>query len=377
MRPFLANVLRGRRVPPERVEEVAHHYELFGGVSPLTELTMRQAELLRAGSSAGRAAAGLRRHAQLASVPGGHARRDVARRACGARSGSSPRRSAAIRAARSIARTSTRRARRSRERGLADVEVTYVGDWHTHPGFVDANAEHVREALAHAARRRARSRAHRLHGAQHSGVDGRALSVSAAAAKRRPRGRGARQRERPRRDWALVYQSRSGRPEDPWLGPDVCDYLREEHARGPRGGGALPVGFLCDHIEVLYDLDVEAAAVCREIGLPMVRARAVNDHPRFVDTMADAVIDAIERYRGGRPLRRGGRAVISRRPLPAWALIAFALSRGHRSAPCTRSVPATTRLTAVTGIKVGHHTLDARPTGMHGDPRGARRRRRR
>ena len=92
-----------------------------------------------------------------------------------------------------------------------------------------------------------------------------------------------------RSDYALVYQSRSGRPEDPWLGPDVGDYLKDEHRNGLRAVVLCPVGFLCDHVEVLYDLDVEAATVCREIGLPMARASAVNDHPRFIDTMADAV----------------------------------------------------------------------------------------
>jgi ferrochelatase len=63
-----------------------------------------------------------------------------------------------------------------------------------------------------------------------------------------------------------------------------------------------PIGFLCDHIEVLYDLDVEASAVCREIGLPMVRAKSVNDHPRFADAMADAVMQTVTRYSTGRPL---------------------------------------------------------------------------
>ena len=63
-----------------------------------------------------------------------------------------------------------------------------------------------------------------------------------------------------------------------------------------------PIGFVCDHIEVLYDLDQEAAAVCREIGLPMVRAEAVNDDPRFLDMMADMVLRTVRRYDGGRPL---------------------------------------------------------------------------
>jgi ferrochelatase len=103
-------------------------------------------------------------------------------------------------------------------------------------------------------------------------------------------------------DWALVYQSRSGRPEDPWLGPDVCEYLKDEAARGLPAAVLGPIGFICDHIEILYDLDVEAATVCREVGLPFARARAVNDHPRFADAMADAVMSTIARYRTGVPL---------------------------------------------------------------------------
>ena len=80
-------------------------------------------------------------------------------------------------------------------------------------------------------------------------------------------------------DWALVYQSRSGRPGDPWLEPDVCDYLRQARAEGVSAAVLCPIGFVCDHIEVLYDLDHEAADVCREIGLSMTRAEAVNDDP--------------------------------------------------------------------------------------------------
>ena len=103
-------------------------------------------------------------------------------------------------------------------------------------------------------------------------------------------------------EWAVVYQSRSGRPQDPWLEPDVCDYLQHERAAGLRAAILCPVGFVCDHIEVLYDLDREAAAVCEEVGLPMARAEAVNDDPLFLDMMADVVLRTIRRYATGRPL---------------------------------------------------------------------------
>ena len=103
-------------------------------------------------------------------------------------------------------------------------------------------------------------------------------------------------------DKVTVYQSRSGRPEDPWLGPDICDYLREARARGLEAAVLSPLGFICDHVEVLYDLDIEAAEVACEIGLPLVRALAVNDHPLFLDMMADVVLQVCRRYDRSRPL---------------------------------------------------------------------------
>ncbi len=104
------------------------------------------------------------------------------------------------------------------------------------------------------------------------------------------------------REWTVVYQSRSGRPGDPWLEPDICDYLRRERAAGLEAAVICPIGFVCDHIEVLYDLDREAASVAREIGLPMARADAVNDDPLFLDMMADMVLRTVTRYEHGRPL---------------------------------------------------------------------------
>ena len=101
-------------------------------------------------------------------------------------------------------------------------------------------------------------------------------------------------------DYHTAYQSRSGRPEDPWLGPDVCDYLREARAGGLEAAVLSPVGFLCDHVEVLYDLDIEAADVCRAIGLPMARAQAVNDS------------SAVSRHDGGRRARASAAATNAR-----------------------------------------------------------------
>jgi protoporphyrin/coproporphyrin ferrochelatase len=303
VRPFLANVLRGRRVPPSRVEEVAHHYELFDGVSPLTALTMKQAGLLRARlKERGMPLpvyVGMRNWHPfladtLAEMSNAGVRRAVGFLAAAQRSYSS---CTQYRENVDAARVTLK------ERGLADIDVVYVADWHTHPGFVDANADHVCGALDQLAPD-VRDRARIVFTAHSIPVSmaerfpyQRQLEETASAVAARLQDKTGRSQ-----GWALVFQSRSGRPEDPWLAPDVCDYLRGERAKGLTAAVLSPIGFLCDHIEVLYDLDVEAAAVCREIGLPMVRAKSVNDHPRFADTMADAVMATITRYSAGRPL---------------------------------------------------------------------------
>jgi ferrochelatase len=103
-------------------------------------------------------------------------------------------------------------------------------------------------------------------------------------------------------EWALTYQSRSGRPEDPWLEPDVNDYLKMERQKGLDAVVLSPLGFVADHIEVLYDLDVEARETCDAIGLHVARAAAVNDHPRFLDALADTVVEKVRDYSRGRPL---------------------------------------------------------------------------
>jgi ferrochelatase len=297
VRPFLANVLRGRRVAPERIEEVAHHYELFGGVSPLTAITMRQADGLRE-----RLAAlghplpvyvGMRNwHPYLVdTLRKMHA--DGRRHAIGFIAAAQHSYSSCQQYRENVAA-----AREQLRAEGADVDVTYAGSWFDHPLFIRTNATHVREAIAKLPAD--------LHGAARLVFTAHSVPV--------PMAERSRYREQLHRsaelvardvgiaDWVLVYQSRSGRPEDPWLGPDVCEYLRAERAAGLRAAILCPIGFICDHVEVLYDLDREAAQVCREIGLPMVRVEAVNDDPLFVDMMADVVLTTIGRYGSGRPL---------------------------------------------------------------------------
>ena len=296
IRPFLANVLRGRRVSPERVEEVAHHYELFGGVSPITALTERQARGLEAAlAEAGRPLpvyVGMRNWHPFLTDTLRRMYDEGRRNAIGFIAAAHHSYSSCEQYKENVlaARTALRE-----QRG-GDVNVTYVPSWFDHPLFIAAQVAQVEAALA-------RLPAH---------VRGSARIVFTAHSIPAPMAERSRYREqlavtaaavaeRLGREWALVYQSRSGRPGDPWLEPDVCDYLRAEHAAGLAAAVLCPVGFVSDHIEVLYDLDREAAQVCAGIGLPMTRASAVNDHPQFIAMMADVVAQTIVRY-SGRPL---------------------------------------------------------------------------
>jgi ferrochelatase len=298
IRPFLSNVLRGRRVSPERVEEVAHHYELFQGVSPITELTRRQAEGLRQRlERAGRPLpvyVGMRNwHPFLADTL-----REMfdagARRAIGFIAAAHHSYSSCQQYRENViaARTALRQ-----ERG-GDIRITYVGSWFDHPLFVEANAKHIAEALnrlpAHV---RAAARlvftAHSIPTSMAESSQYREQLTETARLVAAKVGTD---------DWTLVYQSRSGRPGDPWLEPDVCEYLRRERQAGLQAAVLCPIGFVCDHVEVLYDLDREAADVCRDAGLPMTRAAAVNDDPLFLDMMAEMVLRTIRRYEQGRPL---------------------------------------------------------------------------
>lgn len=90
-------------------------------------------------------------------------------------------------------------------------------------------------------------------------------------------------------DWELVYQSRSGAPGQPWLEPDILDHIRDLHASGVRDLVIVPVGFISDHMEVLYDLDTEAAQLCAELGIRMVRAGTVGVHPQFVRMIREMI----------------------------------------------------------------------------------------
>ncbi len=187
------------------------------------------------------------------------------------RSGSSRRRTGPTRVARSTSRT----CRQAREAvfaaGQRPVDVTYVGDWHLHDGFLTAVADHVvvaRDTLPADACSRPRGWSSRPQRARHD--DGSGAAIASSCRPRRPKSRGGS--ASPTGPWS--FRAGAGAPRTPGSNRTSNDYLRAEHARGNLEAVILsPIGFVCDHIEVLYDLDHEARATCDRLDLPMARAR--------------------------------------------------------------------------------------------------------
>lgn len=282
IRPFLQIVTRGRNIPAERLEEVVHHYEeMPGSRSPLAELTFAQARGLEQALAPGGPAlpvfVGMRNwhpflHETLAEMTGKGARRALAIIL-------SPLRTEASweRYMRDVAEA------RARIAGAPEVE--FAPPWFEHPRFVAAVADRACAALAEV-RQEARARAPLVftaHSVPLAMAEASPYVSDLAAASRAVAARLDHQR------WSIAYQSRSGSPREPWLEPDVTAALRLLAADREPHAVVVPIGFVCDHVEVLYDLDVEARRVAEAAGIQFHRAAAVNDHPEFIAMLADLV----------------------------------------------------------------------------------------
>jgi ferrochelatase len=282
VRPYLANVLRGRSVPQERVEEVAYHYEIFGGHSPLTELTMRQAAALEADLRARGLAlgvdVGMRNWRPYLDDALGRMRAQGVRRALGIIM--APHQSYA-----SWTQYHENVADARARVGEGAPEVHFLGPWFDHPGFIEAQADRVSAALAGVPADLRRTipllfTAHsipRVQAEQSAYVE--QITTSARMV--------AERLGHPR--WLVAYQSRSGDPRDPWLDPDVKEVIRGLAAGKDEAVVIVPIGFVSDHIEVLYDLDVEARREAGRDGVAFYRARTVMDHPAFIRMLGDMV----------------------------------------------------------------------------------------
>jgi ferrochelatase len=288
--PFLRNVLRGRNVPEERLREVAHHYEQFGGISPINA----QNRALVAALSAE-----LRVHGPALPIYQGNRNwhpmlADTVRQM--ARDGR--KRALAFVTSAYSSYSGCRQYREDVERARAEVgpaapEIAKLRPFHDHPGFVEANADAVRKALGELTTdRRATARlvftAHSIPVSMANGCDYEAQLRETARLVAQAVGTSS---------WDLAWQSRSGAPGQPWLAPDVRDHLSALASRGVEAVVLAPIGFVSDHMEVVYDLDTEARQHAAQIGLQVVRAATAGTHPAFVSMIRELIL---ERTAGGK-----------------------------------------------------------------------------
>jgi ferrochelatase len=299
--PFLENVTRGRGIPRERLEEVGEHYFLFGGRSPINDqnrefLAAMREDLRSAGLDIPVYWGNRNWDPYLTDTLRQMAEDGVRRAACFVTS----------------AYSSYSGCRQYRE-NLADA-VTEVGEgaprldrlrhYFNHPGFVEPMVDSTLAALAeldedvrHDAHVVFVTHSIPLSMNDASGRDGGAyvaqhLSVAEMIGER------VRQETGHRYSTELVYCSRSGAPHIPWLEPDVNDHLEELAGRGVRGVVVVPIGFVSDHMEVVYDLDTEARATAEKLGLRFVRAATAGVDPRFVALVRDLLLERAATERG-------------------------------------------------------------------------------
>jgi protoporphyrin/coproporphyrin ferrochelatase len=283
--PFLENVLRGRNVPRARMLEVADHYFHFGGKSPINDqnrqlIATLQTELAAHGPNLPIYWGNRNWHPLLADTLRQMAA-DGVRRALAFVTSAYSSYSGCRQYREDIARA-------QQEVGATAPAVDKLRVFFNHPGFIEPMIERVTEAIAKipADRRAAAPLIFTAHSIPKSMADGCRYEVQLREACRLVAdGVG-------RTDWQLVYQSRSGPPQQPWLEPDVRDFLRGQHAISAMQDVVIvPIGFTSDHLEVLYDLDTEVKQLCDELGINMVRAGTVGTHPRIVRMIRELIVE--------------------------------------------------------------------------------------
>jgi len=277
--PFLENVLRGKNVPRERMLEVAEHYYHFDGRSPIND---QNKQLIAALEGECRS--------QGLAVPvywGNRNWHPLLPDTLKKMQAEGVRRAAALVTSAFGSYSGCRQyrediARAQQVAGVQDMVVEKLPNFCDRPEFIEAMTDRVRAAMAE------------LQGAEQLIFTAHSIPVSMADESPYVR----QLKEASARvaaacevsNWTLVYQSRSGPPTQPWLAPDICDHLRAQHAAGVRSVIICPIGFISDHMEVLYDLDTEARALCDQLGMKMVRAGTAGAHPRIISIVCDMVL---------------------------------------------------------------------------------------
>lgn len=284
--PFLENVVRGRNVPRERLLGVAHHYEMFGGVSPINQqnrnLIAALKEELRTNGPELPIYWGNRNwHPMLPDTLREMARDGVKNALAFVTSAYS-------------SYSSCRQYRQNIADAQAEVgpggnapNVEKLRAFYNHPLFIEANLDRIRSAFS-----QLKGVVDHLAFTAHSIPESMAANCDYVAqlndtARLIAETLGVK-------NWKVVYQSRSGSPSQPWLGPDICDHLKQLKSDGITNVVIAPIGFVSDHMEVVYDLDVEAQSVAQELGLNVVRSATAGTHPLFVKMIRELILERVD-----------------------------------------------------------------------------------
>ncbi|MEW2139590.1 ferrochelatase [Streptomyces sp. NPDC005409] len=310
--PFLENVTRGRGIPRERLKEVGQHYFGFGGVSPINAQNRALLEALRKDF----ADHGLDLPVYWGNRNWAPYLTDVLREMAA----DGRRRIAVLTTSAYASYSGCRQYRENladalaalQAEGLQPPRVDKLRHYFNHPGFVEPMIEGVIAALD-TLPEETRAGAH-LAFTTHS-IPTAAADTSGPVEDHTEGGAGGAYvkqhldvatviadevavRTGGDHPWQLVYQSRSGAPHVPWLEPDICDHLEALHGAGAPAVVMVPIGFVSDHMEVLYDLDTEATAKAAELGLPVARSATVGADPQFAGAVRELVLERAARERG-------------------------------------------------------------------------------
>lgn len=291
--PFLENVLRGRNVPRERMLAVAEHYYHFDGKSPINQQTR---ELIAALLEELAQPEFTRDRPKLPVYWGNRNWHPMLADTLRQMKNDGIKRALAFVTSAYSSYSGCRQYREDIGRAQAEVgegapQIDKLRAFFNHPGFLEATEDRMREATSELP----------MHARQNVQLVYVAHSIPISMANTCDYGK---QLEEVRRlasaaigikNDALVYQSRSGAPGQPWLEPDILDYLREVKAKNLASAVVIaPISFISDHMEVLYDLDIEAKQLCDSLELPMARAKTVGIHPKFIAMIRELILERTE-----------------------------------------------------------------------------------
>ena len=276
VRPFLESVLEGAKIPQARFDDVMRHYKVFNGISPYNEITQKQKAALenwfRAAGEPIPVYIGLRHASPSFKETFEAMKRDKVNRVIGFVL-------APFRCFTSFEKYIHKLEEGRAAAGASVLEVTTLDHFSDHPSFLEAQTDKIKKILAEFSADE-RERTFFLFSAHSIPVE---MSEQSAYADQFLRASSSIAKRLALKHWDCGYQSRSGNPSDPWLAPDVKEIIQKIDSRVYQNVVIIPIGFVCDNVEVLYDLDIETKEAVRGRGLHYFRASTVTDHPKFIE----------------------------------------------------------------------------------------------